>query len=293
MAEQILDLEKTPFIEDIYSDLNEYNKGRFVVITGPPGEAKSVTAMRICEKVDSTFNIDRIAVGRTTDFLRMLRDAVKGEYHRGQAIMLDEAGVGIGAREWNSARNRVMTLIFQTIRKLGLLVILTVPAKRMIDVHSQILMNYYCNAHYVDYRAKRSVFSIYKIAYDDWNDILKRYLLKDENGTKINRWKMALPQSVDLDAYEKHKDRMLDWLFVRAENMFSKLEEEAYENSGNGKRRGRFTKEELLYPAVFRVKQETGWNSSKVCALLNADLGNYTRWEKKYQQQFVVAKTIA
>jgi hypothetical protein len=269
MGEQILDLEKTPFIEEIYTDLNEHHKGRFVVITGPPGEAKSATGMRICEKVDDTFNVERIAVGRTTDFLRMLRDAVKGEYRHGQAIMLDEAGVGIGAREWNSAQNRVMTLIFQTIRKLGLLVVLTVPAKRMVDVHSQILMNYYCNAHYVDYKAKRSVFSIYKISYDDWNDVLKRYLLKDEHGNKISLWKMALPQTIDLDAYEKRKDEMLEWLFGRAEDIFSKLEEEAHAGNGNGKIKGYVSTERVVESALKlgitdtkSLLQLTGLNSS-------------------------------
>jgi hypothetical protein len=218
------DLEDTPFIEEIRNDLAEYTKGRFMVITGPPGESKSMTAARICEKVDDDFNIDSVAIGKTTDFIKLLKQARDGKYHNGNAILGDEMGVIIPARDWNNAQNRVMSLIFQTIRKMGLLVVMTVPAKRMIDIHAQILMKNYGNARYIDREHKRSVFKFYEIYYDDWNDRLMRLLMKDSNGKKVDEWRMALPQRLDLDTYEKRKDELLGHLFTRAEDIFTELE---------------------------------------------------------------------
>ena len=233
MPELKTNLEDTPFIQEIRTDLTEHSKGRFILITGPPGESKSMTAGRICEKVDDDFNLDAIAIGKITDFIKLLKLALDGKYKNGNAIMGDEMGVIIPARDWNNAQNRIMSLIFQTIRKMGLLVVMTVPAKRMIDVHSQILMKNYGNARYIDREHKRSVFKFYEIFYDDWNDLLLRRKLKDANGKKVDEWHMALPQNIDLEAYEKRKDQLLGYLFDRAESIFTELESDKNNENGN------------------------------------------------------------
>ena len=275
MPQVTANLEDTPFIEEIRDDLVEHTKGRFMVITGPPGESKSMTAARICEKVDDSFSMDQVAIGKTTDFIKLLKKAQDGAYHNGNAILGDEMGVIIPARDWNNAQNRVMSLIFQTIRKMGLLVVMTVPAKRMIDIHAQILMKNYGNARYIDREHNRSVFKFYEIYYDDWNDKLMRLLMKDRNGKKVDEWRMALPQQLDLDIYEKRKNELLGHLFARAEDIFTELEEgEGNENNG----RGKFTKEELLYPCVYRLVHEEHFTIAEACRVVGCAESGFYSW---------------
>jgi hypothetical protein len=279
MPQVTANLEDTPFIEEIRDDLVEHTKGRFMVITGPPGESKSMTAARICEKVDESFSMDQVAIGKTTDFIKLLKKAQDGAYHNGNAILGDEMGVIIPARDWNNAQNRVMSLIFQTIRKMGLLVVMTVPAKRMIDIHAQILMKNYGNARYIDREHNRSVFKFYEIYYDDWNDKLMRLLMKDRNGKKVDEWRMALPQQLDLDIYEKRKNELLGHLFARAEDIFTELEEGEGNNGGNEKyRHGKFTKKELLYPLIFRLINEKHFTQKEACELAGGDPSHYSKW---------------
>lgn len=225
MSNEVSNLEKTPFIEDIVDDLINKEQGKVALATGTPGSGKSLSMARIEELIDPDFSLDKIAIGKTTELLKLLRMALDGKLKHGTAIMLDETGIGIPARDWNNAQNRIFSLIFQAIRKLGLFIGLTAPAKRMIDIHAMLMVKYYCKAHYIDYKKKRSNFSLYLIDYDDWNDILKRRLLIDANGEKVHRWELALPnRSIELKEYEKKKDEMIGHLLDRAEVIFAELE---------------------------------------------------------------------
>ena len=278
MPQVTANLEDTTFIGEIREDLIEHTKGRFMVITGPPGESKSMTAARICEKVDDSFSMDQVAIGKTTDFIKLLKKAQNGAYKNGNAILGDEMGVIIPAREWNNAQNRVMSLIFQTIRKMGLLIVMTVPAKRMIDIHSQILMKNYGNARYIDREHNRSVFKFYEVYYDDWNDNLGRHLLKDRNGKKVDEWHMALPQRLDLDTYDKKKDELLGYLFTRAEDIFTELEEADGNNGGSKKA----TKKETVYPITYRVMNELHLTQTEACRVTGADRSEFNRWYRGF-----------
>lgn len=270
-----VNLEDTPFIEGLRTDLNERRKGRFILLTGKPGESKSMTAARILEKTCDNFDVDAIAMGKASEFIKLLKKAREGEFTNGDGILFDEAGAGIPARAWQSESNQLLSIVFQVIRKLGLLVIMTVPAKRMIDIHGQILMNYYGRAHKIDYDIKRSFFSFYKIGFDDWDTeiktALKRYLLTDENGEKISMWQMALPNRIDLDEYEKRKDALMDWLFKRGDVVYTKLEAEE-----NGK--GKVTKAERECPIAWKLINEKGFTQDEACGIVGIAPRYYREW---------------
>jgi hypothetical protein len=277
-----VNLEDTPFINDLRNDLNEYHKGRFILITGDPGESKSMTAARLLEKTCDRFDVDAVAMGKASEFLKLLKKARMGELKHGDGILFDEAGAGIPARAWQTESNQLISITFQVIRKLGLLVVMTVPAKRMIDIHGQILMKYYGRAHYIDYKAKRSHFSFYKISYDDWDQdfktALKRRLLKDEEGTPVNRWEMALPTRIDLEEYEKRKDALMDWLFERGDRVYTRLEEA---ESGMQEK---VTKRDLLFPPTWKLVHEEHWPIKKACDFQGFSEREYHRLAKTYAQ---------
>ena len=275
MSEQNTNLEQTPFIENIIDDLVNHQQGKFMIATGAPGSGKSMAMIRIAEKVDPSFDVDRIAIGKTTDFLKLLDLAINGKLENGSVIMLDEAGIGMPAREWNTAQNRVLSLLFQVIRKLGLLVIMTVPTKRMVDIHAQTLMRFYATGEGIDYQKNRSTFKIYRIKYNDWDDIILRNHLLDEYGKKIRLWQMALPKTIDFLEYEKRKDEMMKELLNTATTVFTRIENEDQKTTDikGGKR-------ELLYPRVPAVKAELNCSLSKACNILGVSQTDYNTWEK-------------
>ncbi|RKY41384.1 MAG: hypothetical protein DRP85_06600 [Candidatus Makaraimicrobium thalassicum] len=283
-----LNLEKTPFIDKIRDELINHEQGKFILATGAPGSGKSMAMIRLAEKIDENFSIDRISIGHLTPFIKLLQQANEGKLPHGSCILADEAGVFLPAREWHSAQNRILSLIFQVIRKYGLLVIFTVPAKRMIDIHGIILARYYGVGRGVNYKKKRSYFTFYELEYDDWSDHLYRHLLKDGNGEKVNIWEIALPQSIDFEEYERKKDEMIGKLLKKAQDIFTKIEGKA---GGEEKEKETKKKEQkkqkpsiegkrrLIYPRVPVLMKELNISEFRACNLLGIDQTDYRRWK--------------
>ena len=288
-----LNLEKTPFIDKIRDELINHEQGKFVLATGAPGSGKSMAMIRLAEKIDENFSIDRISIGHLTPFIKLLQQANEGKLPHGSCILADEAGVFLPAREWHSAQNRILSLIFQVIRKYGLLVIFTVPAKRMIDIHGIILARYYGVGRGVNYKKKRSYFTFYELEYDDWSDHLYRHLLKDGNGEKVNIWEIALPQSIDFEEYERKKDEMIGKLLKKAQDIFTKIEgkaggkekkekeEEKKKEEQKKQKPSMEGKRKLVYPRVPVLMKEFGISETRACSLLGVDQADYWRWKQQ------------
>ncbi|RLJ04449.1 MAG: hypothetical protein DRP18_04705 [Candidatus Aenigmatarchaeota archaeon] len=288
-----LNLEKTPFIDKIRNELIEHEQGKFILATGAPGSGKSMAMIRLAEKIDENFSIDRISIGHLTPFIKLLQQANEGKLPHGSCILADEAGVFLPAREWHSAQNRILSLIFQVIRKYGLLVIFTVPAKRMIDIHGIILARYYGVGRGVNYKKKRSYFTFYELEYDDWSDHLYRHLLKDGNGEKVNIWEIALPQSIDFEEYERKKDEMIGKLLRKAQDIFTKIEgkaggkekkekeEEKKKEEQKKQKPSMEGKRKLVYPRVPVLMKEFGISETRACSLLGVDQADYWRWKQQ------------
>jgi len=283
-----LNLEKTPFIDKIRDELINHEQGKFILATGAPGSGKSMAMIRLAEKIDENFSIDRISIGHLTPFIKLLQQANEGKLPHGSCILADEAGVFLPAREWHSAQNRILSLIFQVIRKYGLLVIFTVPAKRMIDIHGIILARYYGVGRGVNYKKKRSYFTFYELEYDDWSDHLYRHLLKDGNGEKVNIWEIALPQSIDFEEYECKKDEMIGKLLKKAQNIFTKIEgkaegedkeKEAKKEEQKKQKPSIEGKRRLIYPRVPVLMKELNISEFRACNLLGIDQTDYRRWK--------------
>jgi hypothetical protein len=234
--EVVGDLEEAPFIKELVTGLTEHNQGRVMLLTGLPGSGKSMAAARICEKVDPDFSLERISIGDNVEFIRMLKKGLNKEYKPGTAIMGDEMGVIAPARDWNTYGNRITSLTFQIVRKLGLLIVMTTPMRRLIDVHARDMVHYYGNGRGIDYQEKRSTFKLYELVYDDWIHEALRHNLRDQNGNPVNVWKMSLPTCLDVDDYEAKKDKLLGKVLNRAEELFIEIQNREVEglNGGNG-----------------------------------------------------------
>lgn len=102
-----------------------------MVVVGDPGVGKSSTSLTLANAVDETFTIDRV-VFKPTEFFEVAR-----EVERGQAMIFDEAGIGLHVREWQSITNIIFSKLTQVYRFLNVFVVFTVPDITYIDSHAR------------------------------------------------------------------------------------------------------------------------------------------------------------
>ncbi len=122
----------------------KHNQNFLAVIVGPTGSAKSYAAVRLCEALDPTFNIDRVAFS-AHEFTMILKGLIEkiaeGKKIAGSAICFDEAGVGLSSRDWYSTQNKIFNAILQTFRRENLIVFFTVPDFSFIDSQARKLFH--------------------------------------------------------------------------------------------------------------------------------------------------------
>ncbi len=102
-----------------------------MVVVGYPGVGKSSTALALAEAVDESFTIERVAF-KPTEFFEIAKNI-----ERGQAIIFDEAGIGLHAREWQKTTNIIFSKLTQVYRFLNVFVVFTVPDICYIDSHAR------------------------------------------------------------------------------------------------------------------------------------------------------------
>lgn len=214
-----ISLEESEFVRKIKKALGD-GFGKFIICTGLPGTGKSYCALRLLEVIDDDFSVDNVVVGDCMGFVGLLKKAIDGKFPNGSAILFDEAGLGLAARDWSRKQNKLMATCFQLIRKQGLLITFTVPNWSQIDINNRRLANYWMSAVGLNRKLKRSYFKLWKLRYDEYISKIYRYNLK-EKGRDITQWEFALPQRVDLKEYEARKDKTIKNLLSEAEMVLS------------------------------------------------------------------------
>jgi hypothetical protein len=132
-------MEKNPIVEHIKTRVLRKNKNFLCVVTGETGGGKSFCAMRICQLVDSGFNIKKI-VFTPKEFLVLINSK---ELKRGDCIIFDEAGTGMSSREWYTVQNILINKLLQTFRHKNLVVFFCVPSIEYIDNQTRGLFHAY------------------------------------------------------------------------------------------------------------------------------------------------------
>lgn len=140
---------------------NELDKNYMGVGVGQTGSGKSATCHRICGLVDETFNEECRVVFTPQEFMEVIQSMDKGE-----AIMFDEAGVGIPAREWQRIQNRLMGYTAQLFRHKNLCVFFTVPSMSFIDAQLRTLMHGIIATKKIDYEQSISIAKYYRVNHD-------------------------------------------------------------------------------------------------------------------------------
>jgi len=112
------------------------NRNLIALFIGDTGSGKSLSSIRLAERVDPNFSVDRI-VFTVQDFLALVNSGLPP----GSVIVFDDAGLGINARLWQEMSARVFGMLTQGFRYKQILTFITVPDETFIERQSRRLVH--------------------------------------------------------------------------------------------------------------------------------------------------------
>ncbi|WP_342305895.1 zonular occludens toxin domain-containing protein [Methanolobus sp. ZRKC5] len=148
--------------------INEQDKNFMCVMVGETGSGKSADAVELARRIDPSFEDNPRIVFTPKDFLEYIPKMKKG-----QAIIFDEAGVGIPAREWQRIQNKLIGYVTQLFRHLNLCVIFTVPSMSFIDKQVKTLLHAVIETKTIDFKNKLGVAKYWRINHNPVFDFTK------------------------------------------------------------------------------------------------------------------------
>lgn len=133
-------------IRGVRARLWRRNQNWLCCLCGPTGSGKSWTGLAIACAIDKDFSADRI-VFTPQAFMALLNG---GKLKRGSVILVDEAGIAMGARDWQSRANRNFGYVLQSFRHLNYGVVFTTPSFSFVDKQARNLFHAYGETKLID-----------------------------------------------------------------------------------------------------------------------------------------------
>ena len=112
------------------------------LFVGPRGSGKSYSALELAYTCDATFNQGKVMFD-VTDFVDYVID---GNLRKGNSVILDDAGVFMNARDWQTVQNKAISVVAQSFRYRNLITFITVPKWNYIDSQTRGLINIFFEA---------------------------------------------------------------------------------------------------------------------------------------------------
>lgn len=216
------------YLRHIYKSIH-VNKFNFLgMFTGKHRVGKSLTALSMSCALDKTFadNIEERVVYFADDFMNAL-EQIKKRRIIGGAIVWDEAGVGIPAREWYDTSNKSISYTLQVFGRYRPIVYFVTQDIHYIDSQARKLFhgfyemnrinNQYAIAKPFDVKYNKRSSKVYYV-YPRYHHINEGAY---GNRLVIKRLNILRPYSEVEDAYEVHsklfKDKIVEIMKERSE----------------------------------------------------------------------------
>lgn len=216
------------------------NKNCIIPIVGNPGSGKSYACLRLLEK-------NATELGRVVDVTCMTRDAQEfmeklnsGELKKGDIVVLEEVGVSLSSREWQSRINKTVNYVFQTFRNKNLIVLLNLPDIKMLDINVLRLIHGVIVMKGIDFENNLSkfAFKVRQHNFENHKDYWKHLRVK-RNGrqVRVKRHTLKKPSEQLIKEYEERRLEFTNKLneVVMKEINNAKEKEEIKRNKGNGR----------------------------------------------------------
>jgi hypothetical protein len=215
----------------LWNRTHKHNQNGVVGIFGPTGSGKSYSALRICSELDPAFSADRV-VFDARSFLNLLNH---GNLKRGDCILWDEGGVGLGNRNWQSQNNKAVCEVLQTFRIDNLTLLFSAPDFKFLDAGARRMFHLMLVTKYIDRIQKQTVLKPFVCTYDvRQSRPYFKYPVKFVHGApaQVDCLRVGLPRKELIDAYEVKKRAFVTALNLRLERNF-----ESQDNDEKSKKR--------------------------------------------------------
>ncbi len=189
--------EPENWLRDFIVERLEHEGSVVAIFVGRTGSSKSGSAISLAYAMDPTFNLDRI-VFSVDEFFEI---STGSSLPPGSFIIFDDAGVGVGSRDWQDEKNKSLGAILQTFRYKQLPTLITTPRISFIDkqVRESVELQFVAT----DTKGMFKPFVLYESPKMD-GKIWHSY--PSVGGTEIKLWPFPPPPHEFFQQYEKKKD---------------------------------------------------------------------------------------
>jgi len=205
-----------PFTQYVAQRITGVDKQDFsMIMTGRKGMGKSYSTLRIAQK--TAVEIGKILNRPTEDFFTLencclledtegINKIIKGA-EMYQVIVIDDAGVAVGSRDFATQKNKNFNALLSTCRTKRWFIILNVPAKSHIDKQIRELVDCWARVVVKMHDCKFNVLKIHAVEINEVRankPYTKRYSY--DRKRKVGLYAVCAPDRKMADIYDQRRD---------------------------------------------------------------------------------------
>lgn len=191
--------------------IDKYNANMLILVVGDTGSGKSYASLKMSELISGLygkdFKINNVAFS-ALEFMEIVQNK---ELKKGDAIIWDEVGVDLNARNWQSVTNKLVNALMMTFRNLNLVVFFTVPDASFVDSATRKLFHAIFEMGGIQKRKKKAkvIPKLIQINRGTGKEYRKYLKVVYKNGAvlKFKNLYLGLPSDILVKQYETKKSR--------------------------------------------------------------------------------------
>jgi len=194
----------------LYSRLIRTNKNVISAELGATGSGKSYRDLRKIELWYKYYFKEKVPVENICFGIPYTMQMLhKGNLRRGEILVIEEAGVNLGSRNWQSKVSKMFNYVLQSFRSENIGVFLNLPYLTMLDSQARHLLHYYAESSGINFEKKTNKCKPFFLQVaQGTGKIYKHYpeVKIGKRSMQIQRFNYSLPSQYLIDAYEKKKE---------------------------------------------------------------------------------------
>ena len=197
----------------LYSRLIRHNKNVLSAELGATGSGKSYRDLRKAElwykyHFNKKFPAENICFGVAQTMQILSSERLK----RGDVLVIEEAGVNLGSRNWQSKVSKMFNFVLQSFRSMNIALFFNLPYLSMLDSQARHLLHYYAESSGINFEKKTNKCKPFFLQVaQGTGKIYKHYpeVKIGKRSMQIQRFNYSLPSQYLIDAYEEKKAKYL------------------------------------------------------------------------------------